>query len=101
MVEFYGVDIDSDSRCTHYNTKTDIVSIKCGICNKYYACYKCHNELEEHNFGVISRNDLAPVLCGYCNHTLTYDQYQQQMCIYCGCGFNPKCRLHENIYFTN
>lgn len=101
MIEFYGQHIDAQGRCEHYNGPTDIVANKCAECQLYYACYQCHDALEKHKFSAISMDDPSPVLCGFCRHTLTFDQYQQQFCVYCGSGFNPKCSLHSHIYFTN
>lgn len=48
MQEYFGIGLDSSSRCYHYHTKLDIVALKCAVCQKYYACYKCHDALEEH-----------------------------------------------------
>ncbi len=46
MQEYFGIGLDSSSRCYHYHTKLDIVALKCAVCQKYYACYKCHDALE-------------------------------------------------------
>ena len=40
-----------------------------------------------------------PVLCGNCGRKLTLQEYKKGSCPYCHAGFNPKCSLHENIYF--
>ncbi|SUJ60260.1 zinc finger protein [Staphylococcus aureus] len=44
----YGSLIDTETRCLHYFTEEDIIAIKFKCCNKYYPCYKCHNEFEKH-----------------------------------------------------
>lgn len=46
MPKVYGSLIDTETRCRHYFTEEDIIAIKFKCCNKYYPCYKCHNELK-------------------------------------------------------
>ncbi|AAV62269.1 unknown protein [Streptococcus thermophilus CNRZ1066] len=46
--KIYGLLVDNESRCQHYHTELDIVALKCFDCLKYYACYQCHDSLEEH-----------------------------------------------------
>lgn len=48
MVNIHGLTVDYESRCTHYHTPLDIIAIKFKCCNKFYSCYKCHNENENH-----------------------------------------------------
>lgn len=48
MPKVYGSLIDTETRCRHYFTEEDIIAIKFKCCNKYYPCYKCHNEFEKH-----------------------------------------------------
>ena len=45
-----GLLVDDESRCQHYHTELDIVALKCFQCQKYYACYQCHDSLEDHKF---------------------------------------------------
>lgn len=60
MPKVYGSLIDTETRCRHYFTEEDIIAIKFKCCNKYYPCYKCHNEFEKH---AIKRwHDKAPLL---------------------------------------
>ncbi len=99
MMQIYGVDVDAKGRCVHYHLQVDIVALKCGQCQKYYACYQCHDALEKHPFAAVSKDDSAPVLCGNCRQTLTFDQYQMGQCPFCRHAFNPRCRLHQTIYF--
>ncbi len=68
-------------------------------CRKYYACYSCHDELEDHSFVATTPEEVYPVLCGNCGRKLTLQEYKKGSCPYCHAGFNPKCSLHENIYF--
>ncbi|HGL8834083.1 TPA: CHY zinc finger protein [Streptococcus agalactiae] len=86
MQEYFGIGLDSSSRCYHYHTKLDIVALKCAVCQKYYACYKCHDALEEHCFAATKSDEMFPVLCGSCP--------------YCRMLFNPNCQRHDSIYFS-
>ncbi len=50
--------------------RRDIIAIKFKCCNKYYPCYKCHNEFEKHaikRWSEPSFNEKA-ILCGVCKH---------------------------------
>ncbi|MCH1617157.1 CHY zinc finger protein [Streptococcus pasteurianus] len=95
----YGINLDSKGRCKHYHTKQDIVALKCGKCQDYFACYQCHNQLRNHPFESVSVKAASPVFCGNCRHFLTYTEYKKGACPYCYHDFNPNCRLHETIYF--
>ncbi|WP_297079007.1 CHY zinc finger protein [uncultured Enterococcus sp.] len=97
--QIYGTQLDEAGRCCHYQKEEDVVALKCGRCQTYYACFKCHDEWETHHFHAIDRADLAPVMCGACHQTLSYEQYQTQRCPYCAHAFNPGCSLHHEIYF--
>lgn len=48
MPKIYGSVIDKETRCTHYHSFLDVIAIKFKCCNKYYPCYKCHEEHESH-----------------------------------------------------
>lgn len=76
MQEYFGIGLDSSSRCYHYHTKLDIVALKCSVCQKYYACYKCHDALEEHCFAATKSDETFPVLCGSCRQMLTLKEYK-------------------------
>lgn len=49
MVKIHGLTVDNESRCEHYHTPLDIIAIKFKCCDKFYPCYKCHNECEKHD----------------------------------------------------
>lgn len=100
-IKIYGLKLDGAGRCQHYHTDRDVVALKCAVCQRYYACYQCHDALADHTFAPVATNDLAPVLCGVCRRTLTYQQYQLGHCPYCGHAFNPGCQLHHDIYFRD
>lgn len=99
-MDIFGINLDKDSRCAHYHGPNDIVSLKCGHCHKYYACFKCHDELESHTFVPISINDQAPVVCGHCHTKLTFKEYNSGSCSYCNHPFNSNCKKHYSIYFS-
>ena len=49
-VKLYGIDLDASGRCIHYHTRQDVAMLLCSRCRKYYACYQCHDALEDHTF---------------------------------------------------
>ncbi len=98
-VRIHGIGLDKAGRCIHYHTEPDIAALLCAKCRKYYACYSCHDEMEDHLFAATQPEEAYPVLCGNCRRKLTYQEYKKGSCPYCQAGFNPKCSLHENIYF--
>ncbi|KZU86779.1 Zinc finger protein [Lactiplantibacillus plantarum] len=42
--------------------------------------------------------DLA-VMCGACRYRMTVDRYHEGQCPHCHRPFNPRCRLHDKVYF--
>lgn len=101
MLKILGEKTDPQGRCKHYHQENDIVALKCNKCGAYYACYLCHDELTDHKFAPISINDPAPILCGNCKNTLSYDEYKKGCCPFCQHPFNPACHLHHDIYFKD
>ena len=102
MVQAQGLLVDAESRCVHYHTDKDIVSLQCYECRKYYACYQCHNALETHTFTPypLSLKEDRTILCGSCKKTLTYEEYSKKSsCPYCNAAFNPACQRHHSYYF--
>lgn len=96
---FHGLELDSQSRCQHYHSALDIVSLKCKACQRYYACFQCHDSLEEHDFLAASIEEPYPVLCGVCLSYLSLSDYKTGACVHCQSPFNPNCQRHEAIYF--
>lgn len=99
IVKIHGIGLDKAGRCTHYHTELDVAALLCGKCRKYYACYECHDEMEDHSFEATSEAEPWPVLCGCCRNKLSREEYKTGSCPYCHAQFNPGCSLHENIYF--
>nr|WP_197696932.1 CHY zinc finger protein [Streptococcus merionis] len=98
---FYGLGVDQESRCQHYHSRVDIAALKCKACQKYYACYECHDAMESHLFVATDSSEVYPVLCGNCKTYLSRTDYETYFCPNCTHAFNPKCILHKNIYFKN
>ncbi|MDD9138074.1 hypothetical protein H7198_00400 [Fructobacillus sp. CRL 2054] len=99
MTKIYGIDIGPTGTCRHYHTELDVVALQCHRCKRYYACYECHDSLEDHNFASWPREDAKPVLCGVCQSRLTFNEYQLGHCGRCRAPFNPGCAKHCAIYF--
>ncbi|WP_207695459.1 CHY zinc finger protein [Enterococcus sp. DIV0212c] len=105
MNTIHGSIIDKAGRCVHYDSAVDVVANKCYCCKKFYACYQCHNEYEDHFFlpWPIVEDPLAKiVLCGKCNHEMNHDEYKKSnQCSNCGHLFNSNCSRHSQIYFRS
>ncbi|WP_188433192.1 CHY zinc finger protein [Kroppenstedtia guangzhouensis] len=102
MITVYGPVVDSQGRCKHYHTMKDIVAVKFKCCNKYYPCYKCHDECEDHPVTVWKREEFseAAILCGVCRTEYTIHRYlQMNRCNCCGSRWNEGCQKHYHLYF--
>ena len=99
----FGVDLDAQTRCTHYHSPVDIIAIKMRCCGLYYACKDCHDALADHAIAVWPREewDEPAVLCGACGTELTIRQYLgcSHRCPACAAAFNPRCGNHHHFYF--
>ena len=97
MVNIHGLTVDDESRCTHYHTPLDIIAIKFKCCNKFYSCYKCHNENENHEIIRWEKDefDEQAILCGVCNQTMSINDYMlSEVCPHCSARFNHRCKYH-------
>ena len=103
MVAVYGRLVDEQTRCIHYRSPLDVVAIKFKCCERYYACYFCHRELESHPPACWSREEFGQpaILCGVCRAELSIEQYLSCgfACPSCGTAFNPGCANHYHLYF--
>jgi uncharacterized CHY-type Zn-finger protein len=101
--QVHGVDLDSETRCSHYHSALDILAIRMMCCGRRYACKDCHTALEDHEIQPWPRDrwDEPAVLCGACRLEMTITQYMASgnVCPGCGSGFNPGCRNHYHFYF--
>ncbi|MRX70789.1 hypothetical protein GJU40_01240 [Bacillus lacus] len=98
-----GLLVDSQSRCIHYHSLKDIISIKFYCCGEYFPCYQCHQAEAGHSAKVWPKeqfNELA-VLCGVCKCEISIEEYlfSESECPNCQSAFNPGCSLHYHLYF--
>lgn len=103
MVNIYGPTVDNESRCIHYQTPLDIIAIKFKCCNKYYPCYKCHNEAASHTIQRLDSSEFneKAILCGVCKHEMTINEYMMiEACPNCDAHFNNRCKYHYHHYFS-
>ena len=102
MAKVYGSLIDNETRCTHYYSSLDVIAIKFKCCNKYYPCYKCHNEHVSHAIERWAENefDEKAIMCGVCKHEMRIRDYMMvEMCPRCKAHFNSRCKFHYHLYF--
>ncbi|MDF7637217.1 CHY zinc finger protein [Leuconostocaceae bacterium ESL0958] len=95
----FGLNLQGNGGCRHYHTERDVLALQCAHCQRYYACYHCHDALADHPFAASSKAQGQPLLCGRCQQKLTYRAYQQGACPHCRAAFNPNCARHAQIYF--
>ena len=100
----YGLELDFQTRCSHWNGLLDIIAIKMRCCATYYACRQCHDASEQHPVLVWPQDEWneSAVLCGACRQELTVNAYLAcgSHCPRCGAGFNPGCQKHHHLYFA-
>lgn len=102
MIQIFGQTVDQQTRCKHYHTEKDIIAIKFRCCNKYYPCYKCHSECEDHEIELWKESefDQLAIVCGVCKIEHTIQQYMNtNKCINCKSSFNTGCKKHYHLYF--
>ncbi|WP_089247810.1 CHY zinc finger protein [Rhodococcoides kyotonense] len=102
MVHVYGPTVDDQTRCIHYSTDLDVVAMEFHCCSKFYPCYLCHDESEDHPRTMWPRDsfDSPAVLCGVCITQISIADYLNVTeCPQCSAAFNPGCRLHSHLYF--
>jgi len=99
-----GVAVDSETRCAHYDGRSDVVAIRAACCDVYYPCHACHAAVADHDHEVLPRSsfDEPAVLCGACGRTLTVGEYAEceDACPACGHAFDPGCARHWDRYFA-
>lgn len=101
-MKIHGHIIDDQTRCKHYSSEKDIIAIKFKCCNKYYPCYKCHNDLEDHPISVWKKTefDELAIVCGICKTEQSINHYVKTgKCSSCKSEFNDGCKSHHQIYF--
>jgi len=100
-----GIELDSQTRCTHYHSELDVIAIKMRCCQVFYACKDCHETLAGHAIETWPHSmwDQKAILCGSCGHELSISEYMASgyTCPACNSGFNPGCRNHYHFYFAD
>lgn len=99
-----GIDLDSETRCAHYDSPRDVIAIRFPCCGDWYACYECHAARADHDaerWPAEARDERA-VRCGVCGVELTIREYLEceHACPTCGAAFNPGCANHYRYYFA-
>ncbi len=101
--QVHGVDVDDETRCTHYGSDLDVIALRFGCCERYFSCKRCHDVVADHDSEPwpASRFDDPAVYCGVCETTLTVSTYLEcdHTCPHCQASFNPGCRRHAHWYF--
>ncbi len=102
-MQILGVQVDMETRCAHWHSEIDRIAIKFYCCGLYYACFECHEAVGCGKSAVWPKEqfDEKVVLCGFCGHQLTIQEYLEcaSACTSCGSNFNPGCSLHKHLYF--
>ncbi|CAI4594667.1 BFH_collapsed_G0032900.mRNA.1.CDS.1 [Saccharomyces cerevisiae] len=104
----YGKTVDDQSRCVHWHLPKDVIAIRFKCCDKYYACFECHQELSSHpleKYDLLDDANKHLIICGVCRHEMTFAEYYDYnsnlICPNCRSPFNPGCKLHYHLYFQN
>ena len=101
--DVFGVDVDANSRCAHWNSELDIIALRFKCCGRWYSCFDCHQALADHVAEVWPRSerDANAVLCGGCGSQLSINEYLNcnSTCPKCMAAFNPGCAKHYHLYF--
>ena len=100
MLKILGLDLDEVGRCSHYHGSNDIVALKCGSCQAFSACYRCHDAICDHSFKALDKTKSKIILCGACRTLIDWQDYHKGGCPSCHHSFNPKCSRHSEIYFN-
>ncbi|UIO98819.1 CHY zinc finger protein [Halobaculum sp. CBA1158] len=98
-----GVDVDSATRCAHYDGPRDVIALRFGCCESFVPCSACHDAVADHPAEPWPRErfDEPAVLCGGCGERLSVRAYLDCgfACPACGIEFNPGCASHYDRYF--
>ncbi|OVE83298.1 hypothetical protein B2G88_17720 [Natronolimnobius baerhuensis] len=98
-----GLEVDPDTRCAHYHNDRDVVAFRFACCDAYFPCFRCHEELTDHEAVPWPRErfDESSVLCGVCEAELPVPAYLEAdyRCPSCNAPFNPGCGNHAALYF--
>jgi uncharacterized CHY-type Zn-finger protein len=99
----FGVSVDAETRCAHYDAEYDVLALRFGCCERFYPCFECHDAVADHPHQPWPRDRFVEVaaLCGRCGAGLTASEYLDapETCPACGGAFNPGCAAHHHLYF--
>jgi len=102
-VKVTGANLDDETRCAHYHGERDVIAIKFRCCERWFSCYKCHDEFAGHAAEIWTKRQFGKpaILCGSCGHQLTINEYLacDAVCPNCHRLFNAKCVNHHHLYF--
>jgi uncharacterized CHY-type Zn-finger protein len=102
-VVVHGVDVDRETRCAHWHSPLDIITIKFKCCGEWYACSECHTGLTGHDPARWQGDEFEEraILCGHCRSRLSIREYlnSHSTCPRCTASFNPACAKHYDLYF--
>lgn len=102
--DVYGIEVNEKTGCQHYASALDVIAIKFKCCKQYYACYDCHLALADDVAEQWQPKDFdtKAILCGHCGFEMSIRQYLtcNSECSNCKAHFNPKCKLHWDLYFA-
>lgn len=99
----HGLPVDRETRCIHWHGPNDVVAIGFRCCGRLYPCYECHEAVADHAAQLWPRGERERrvILCGACATLLSITEYLPvDACPRCGAPFNPGCRLHHPLYFS-
>jgi uncharacterized CHY-type Zn-finger protein len=103
--KIYGVDLDVETRCSHWHSELDIIAIKFKCCGHWFPCFECHAAVADHEPATWAKDesDTKAILCGGCGYQLSIAEYKasNSACPKCGSGFNPGCAKHYHLYFES
>ncbi|MFC4406525.1 CHY zinc finger protein [Haloarchaeobius iranensis] len=99
----FGVAVDPETRCAHYDDEYDVLALRFGCCERFFPCFECHAAVADHAPEPWPRDrfDEVAALCGRCGAGLTASEYlaAPETCPVCGGAFNPGCAAHHDRYF--
>lgn len=102
-IEIFGMGVLEDTRCAHYHSGLDVIAIRFRCCERYFACFECHENAADHPGArwSVHEFDRKAILCGVCAAELTISEYLACgfQCPACGAAFNPGCAAHYHLYF--
>ncbi|KAL2430603.1 putative RING finger protein C2F3.16 [Exophiala dermatitidis] len=76
--------------CVHYKRN---VKMQCNICQKWYTCRLCHDEVESHT---LPRRETKNMLCMLCNTPQPVGQFCKNCHVQAACYYCPVCKLWNN-----